>query len=107
MANRLGPIDIVCDAPAYGIVHACRELGFEMPEDVRWCQVSHLPMHQRPRPALANPALGSNPPSSAVCHCGQALPRMDMYTFQLLSGKELSYWISQCPRCHSIFWQIV
>jgi hypothetical protein len=42
MSNQLGPIDVCCDAPPYPIVKACAQLGFLMPEDVRWCQMSHL-----------------------------------------------------------------
>jgi hypothetical protein len=107
MSSQLGPIEIVCDAPAYGIVHACRELGFEMPEDVRWCQASHLPYPERPRRGATLVSSGMSESGAAICQCGQKLPKLELYTFQLLSGKELSYWLSQCPRCHAIVWELV
>ena len=33
-----GLSEIECDAPAYSVVQACRKLGLQSPEDVRWCQ---------------------------------------------------------------------
>jgi hypothetical protein len=47
MFSRLGPINIDCDAPAYGVVEACEKLGFQSPLDVRWCGMSHVHEGQR------------------------------------------------------------
>ena len=39
MAENLGPIDVLCDAPPYPVVKACAGLGFTRPQDVRWCRI--------------------------------------------------------------------
>lgn len=37
-SDWFGTLEIESDATAYFIVRACRKLGFQAPEDVRWCQ---------------------------------------------------------------------
>ena len=40
--SRLGPLEVMCDAPSYKVVQACRRVGVRSPEDVRWCRLSGL-----------------------------------------------------------------
>lgn len=110
MFNQLGPLEIVCDAPEYYIVRACRDLGFQMPEDVRWCRLNEAPNANASRPdATGLPTWksfwGINQHQPQACQCGQGLPEADQYTFQLRSGSVLSYWLCQCRRCHAIHWE--
>jgi hypothetical protein len=88
MSSELGPIDIVCDAPPYPVVRACQRLGLRAPQDVRWCRVNRY---------AAGSARGS-------CTCGHAAPRLESYTFTFVSGSQASYYLAQCPRCRTIFW---
>jgi hypothetical protein len=102
--------DIDCDAPAYPIVRACRGLGFHAPEDVRWC---HVPPVSR-RPARSESVFNlqawmaffsKSAPKGPTCSCGRELPRLDSYTFTLMSGKEVRYLLGQCGRCRCIYWK--
>ena len=103
--------DIDCDAPPYPIVRACRGLGFHSPEDVRWCHVVAMPR----RPVAAESgftvqvwkALFGKGASEKgpTCSCGRELPRLDSYTFTLLSSKEVRYLLGQCGRCRRIYWK--
>ncbi len=102
MPKHLGPIEICCDAPPYYIVRACRRIGIERPEDVRWWRLSHfLRAHANWRQLL----LGMNRPDDGNCSCGQKLPCLEWYTFTLSTGTEASYFLGQCSRCHTIFWE--
>jgi hypothetical protein len=109
MPNRLGPLEVNCDAPPYNIVRACHMIGFRSPEDVRWSRLH--------RSANANAGqsddlkhlswralLGMNQPGTGCCVCGQPLPLLEKYTFTLISGNQTSYLLGQCRRCHSIYW---
>jgi hypothetical protein len=108
MSSQLGPLEIDCDAPPYGIVAACHQIGLESPEDVRWCRISrhqHAPRNRRE--VFTNPwkwLFGSSRHATEVCACGQSLPDMEEFTFTLLSGKEMHYRMGQCRRCRTIFW---
>lgn len=42
MSKRWGSIEFYCDAPPYPVVQACRQIGLQAPEDVRWCCLDHL-----------------------------------------------------------------
>jgi len=108
--NEPESVDLDCDAPPYPIVRACRGLGFRTPEDVRWCHVG---------PALRQPAppegvfnlqawksfFGKAGPKGPSCSCGQELPRLESYTFTLLSGKEIRFLLGQCQRCSAMYWK--
>ncbi len=98
MPDDLGPIDILCDAPPYPVVKACAGLGFEEPQDVRW---SRLDRRRPPRPAGLFPWLRSAAPR---CTCGQPLPALESYTFTFTSGSQAQYYLGQCPRCRTIYW---
>jgi hypothetical protein len=39
------------------------------------------------------------------CFCGEKLPVLTLHIFTLSSGKELSYYLGQCGRCRTIFWE--
>ena len=108
MAKRLGPIDIVCDAPSYNVVRACMGLGFRNPEDVRWCRVSQFLLDRSARRGgfqllswMVFPGPGH---LDGTCSCGEGLPRLEKCVFLLRSGKELTYLLGQCPRCATMFW---
>jgi hypothetical protein len=108
MSERLGPMEIECDSPSYSIVSACQKLGFYSPEDVRWCRLSHAGIPATHwRELLRRPwqfLLGGSKSTEKACFCGLALPALEMCTFTLISGKEVTYVIGQCSRCHAIFW---
>jgi hypothetical protein len=110
MQNQLGPLEVVCDAPPYLIVRACHRIGLRMPEDVRWCRMSHF-LNEQPgwRETLKQQPWkilwGASRPDGKVCTCGQHLPRLEKYTFTLSTGHETSYFLGQCERCRSIFWE--
>jgi hypothetical protein len=108
MSQQLGPLDVSCDSPPYHIVQACSRVGFETPEDVRWCRFGQSDMPAGWRQLIHftpwNVLMGSGQQSEKSCGCGQRLPRLETYTFTLITGKELSYVLGQCSRCHAIFW---
>ncbi|HXG08423.1 MAG TPA: hypothetical protein VNK04_01410 [Gemmataceae bacterium] len=110
MSKPLGPIEICCDAPPYNIVRACSQLGFRTPEDVRWFRMSHFLSESTSwRELLKHQPwkvfLGMYHLEDRTCSCGQSLPRLERYTFMLITGKELSYLLGQCSRCRTIFWE--
>jgi hypothetical protein len=110
MFSRLGPIDVHCDAPSYRIVQACRRVGIESPEDVRWCRVSHF-LSQVPgwkglfHTDTWKKLLGRGGPEERTCSCGHKLPNLDRITFTFSSGGEVTYLIGQCGGCRTIFWE--
>ena len=112
MPGQLGPISIECDAPSYSIVQACERLGMESPEDVRWCRMTHFLNANTGWRGLFNrdtwKVLWETKAMPArACFCGQHLPRLMAYTFTMSTGKELSYCLGQCIKCHTIFWEEV
>src|SRR5690242_3673811 len=87
MFNQMGPMEIGCDAPAYGIVRSCRDLGFQTPEDVRWCRLSHLPnlgdLRSDPATLLSwSIGWGLSKQRQPTCSCRQELPKLTKYVFQ-------------------------
>jgi hypothetical protein len=110
MSSKLGPIEVTCDAPPYHIVQACFRIGLESAEDVRWCRMSNLPnTHGGWRQLIPFSSWGASAhsPQEGSCSCGQALPRLEAYTFTLITGKEVSYLLGQCQRCRAIYWDNV
>jgi hypothetical protein len=111
MSNRPQPLEIDCDAPPYSIVRACHRIGIRSPEDVRWCRLRHAPGRRpgRPRELFNLQAwkafLGIDEAERPACSCGQALPKMEMYTFTLLSGRQRHYFLGQCARCLCVYWE--
>lgn len=110
MAHSLGPLDVYCDAPPYTIVRACESLDFQSPLDVRWCRLGHFLLNP---PKKKGPLteqfkklfFGSESHAEICCSCGHHIPRLESYTFLLLSGKQVYYLLGQCSRCHTIFWE--
>jgi len=108
MANHLGPLEILCDAPSYAIVRACREIGIRSPEDVRWCRLSAFLTGSYDRHEILSlqawkKFLGMAGQRDMRCDCGQALPRLEKYVFTSNRG-EKQYLLGQCDRCQTIFW---
>lgn len=97
MAENLGPLDVLCDAPPYPVVKACANLGFARPQDVRW---GRLDRRKQRRPA----GLFWLRSSAPACTCGQPLPAMESYVFTFVSGSQTRYYLSQCKRCRAIYW---
>jgi hypothetical protein len=98
MSSDLGPIEIVCDAPPYPVVRACAGLGFHGAQDVRW---RRLDRRRLKRPTGLFPWLRGSKPA---CTCGQPLPALESYTFTFVSGSKAEYFLAQCARCRTIFW---
>jgi len=99
MSSELGPIDILCDAPPYSVVRACGRLGFVNPQDVRWCRVNRL-AGQASTGFLA----WISGTGKVTCTCGRQMPRLESYTFTFVTGRQAYYYLGQCERCRSIFW---
>jgi hypothetical protein len=108
MNERLGPIEILCDAPPYVMVRGCRSLGLQSPEDVRWCRLSSfLPqLGARAWPPLTGPARVWQARGRGVaCRCGEELPLLRAVDVTYSSGREVTYVLGQCRRCHTVFWE--
>lgn len=109
MANQLGPIEVQCDAPPYAIVRACQWLGFQTPEDVRWCRIDHFLEAQADWRVILQcqpwQTSDTSPSPAEKCSCGTDLPQLQMFTFTLTDGRELSYLLGQCCRCRAMFWE--
>jgi hypothetical protein len=104
------PPHIEYDAPPYSIVRACRLIGLQSPEDVRWCRLSRDRKRPPGRLELFNLKswqmfLGMGEGEESKCTCGQEFPRLEMYTFTFVSGREKHYFLGQCPRCRAIYWE--
>ena len=48
--------------------------------------------------------LASGSQQSHSCTCGREVRGPEAYTFVLITGKELSYLLSQCERCRTVYW---
>ncbi len=104
MTQKLGPLEVQCEAPPYNIVKGCHLIGIESPEDVRWLRKSLVLTERfldKKRPLLdfADGAIERVP-----CSCGHPIPMLQAYTFQLLSGEEVEYAVAQCKRCRTVYW---
>jgi hypothetical protein len=110
MFSRLGPLEVNCDAPPYNIVRACHMIGFRSPEDVRWSRLSRFAgtapgQGEELKHSSWRALLGMTQPGNGRCVCGQPLPVLEKYTFTLISGNQTSYFLGQCIRCFSIYWE--
>jgi len=110
MAEQLGPIDESCDSPPYSVVTACRRVGIQEPEDVRWCRLNRVvdapasewaALRRQPWKLLVRLAV----PGVRRCSCGQRLPGLDRYTFTFRTGREASYLLGQCASCRTVYWE--
>lgn len=110
MFHRSTTPELYCDAPPYSIVRACRMIGFSRPEDVRWSRLSHFRKGQYRRLDLFSLRtwkllLGMAESNDSHCTCGQELPRLERYTFTCVSGRQVDYFLGQCRRCGSVYWE--
>jgi hypothetical protein len=105
MFNDLSSMEINCDAPPYTIVEACRMIGLDNPEDVRWCRLRHVPNTRFPHVPWKTFFHLSVSGEAARCCCRAEMPALERYTFSLASGKQLDYLIGQCPRCRTVIWE--
>jgi hypothetical protein len=110
MFSGLGPIEIGCDAPPYPVVKACKEVGFESPLDVRWCRLSHFLRgcgkgDGAPGLATLRCHIGKSQLKKQTCTCATPLPPLGRYRVMFLSGKVADYYMGQCRRCQTIFWE--
>src|SRR5262249_52174852 len=103
MSNPLQPMEVICDAPAYAVVQACHQLGFQTPEDVRWCRWANSAgwsrLIRQPLKVLGGMSADRN------CSCGQPLPELERYQFTLSNGTHQFYHLGQCRRCRTMFWE--
>jgi hypothetical protein len=107
MSSRHEPQESDCDAPPYRVVEACAKLGFESPLDVRWRRMSHY-LDERPGMfGLGGWAwlFGKRTPPGTTCVCGGPLPALERYTFTFRSERKADYFLGQCRRCHTIYWE--
>jgi hypothetical protein len=112
MRNPPEGADMDCDAPPYPIIRACRKLGFQTPEDVRWCRRQRGAAQPTAgwkllAPRLWDLLLGRRKATArpAGCSCAQRPPALHRCTFTMSSGREVGYMIGQCPRCRTIVWE--
>ncbi len=110
MFNWSHSIDVLCDAPEYPLVRACRKVGFRDPEDVRWCRLSHFRPGKPGWRGLFNvrtwkALLGIGETRQTHCSCGQELPVLEKYTFTFSSFRQVHYLVGQCRGCRTIFWE--
>jgi hypothetical protein len=110
MSNKLGPIDLVCDAPQLAIVKACERLGFRSPMDVRWQRLSQFFAEREKQQETQGHSLWrwivrGGQASRNACSCGEPLPILEWYTFTFISGQLVYCSLAQCPRCRTIFWE--
>ncbi len=110
MSTHLGPFEIECDAPPYAIVAACERLDLQSPLDVRWCRLSRF-LNGRQRAATRHEGgfwkrlFGRNTPKPEACDCGHSLPLLTRAEFVYSSQRVAVYFLGQCPRCRTIFWE--
>jgi hypothetical protein len=105
---RKKSMDIICDAPRYEVVRACRFVGIQTPEDVVWREV-HRYLQESGHPGMRAGKTwrevinGDGPP--ARCTCGTELPWLVEYEFELPDGASVTHPVAQCQSCHAIYWQ--
>jgi hypothetical protein len=109
MLGNLETFQLECDAPSYCIVRISQILGFESPLDVRWCRLRHFLGSQSERQSLWsrlwNFFIGRTEPKRKTCTCGRLLPDMKRLALAHLFPQEGNYFLGQCPRCRTIFWE--
>jgi hypothetical protein len=110
MSSKLGPLEVICDAPPYCIVRACHLIGLQNPEDVRWLRMSAF-IKEHTGEELGGSSFfqkllwSTGRMREETCSCGEKLPLLEKYVFTLLHHGDLYYLLGQCPRCRTIFWE--
>jgi hypothetical protein len=110
MSKPLGPIEIACDCPPYPIVQACYLVGFQDPEDVRWCRLSTFLVDHAGWSEVARMFSWHLLPinrylKGSRCSCNTQMPLMQRCLFSTSNGLSFTYLLGQCPRCRTIFWE--
>jgi hypothetical protein len=110
MSVDYGPIDIDCDALPYPLVQACETLNFRSPLDVRWCRMSQFGNGQGEGSGLFSSQswkrlFRKNQGREKACTCGDPLPTLEQYAFTFSSGAHVEYYLGQCGRCGTMFWE--
>lgn len=111
MSSHFDVLELECDAPPYAIVHACRKLGMNAPEDVRWCRKSHHGkrphgwIHYLTSPLWSRLLGRGAEASKEACICGHALPELESYAFTFQNGESVEYDMGQCPHCRTVYWE--
>jgi hypothetical protein len=105
MSSSLGPVELVCDAPPYGVVSACESVGFLTPLDVGWRRLAARAQGQEGGLHPLRWLFGTSPPVTRACMCGWPLPPPDRYAFIYNSGPVQHYLLCQCLRCRTIHWE--
>src|ERR1700694_2689116 len=111
MFKRLKALEFHCDAPSYAVVRACNGCGFPFPLDGRGCRISHfLNGHNQCRRILGfrfwKELFARSRPKEPACTCGQPLPTLKAYAFTFFSEWVAIYFLGQCRRCKTMFWDV-
>jgi hypothetical protein len=109
MSSPLGPVEICCDAPPYAVVQACRHVGIQSPEDVRWLRMSAFRgrqdrRHQGPSLLFWKVLWDAGKRTDTTCTCGAPLPELRLVVVTFNTGYEASYLLGQCGRCRTVYW---
>jgi hypothetical protein len=109
MTSRREPLEIQCDAPSYEVVRACGA-EFLAPLDVRWYRMGPFLGEQATRREsflghALKTLLGIGHVTNPRCTCGHALPVLEQYKITFLGETEGEYFLGQCPRCLTMFWE--
>ena len=106
MFSKLGQLEIHCDAPPYAVVQACEQVGYRTPLDVRWCRITNfLQEYSVLGTHLWKLFFGKTDSTEKTCTCGQPLPMLENYAFTLGSGAVINFFLGQCCRCRTMFWE--
>jgi hypothetical protein len=109
MSSPLGSVEIYCDAPPYPVVQACRYIGIQSPEGVRWLRMNSFRNWQ---PSGHQGLLShswkmfwkTGERAARTCTCGQTLPELRLVLVTFNTGNNAFYLVAQCSRCRSVFW---
>jgi hypothetical protein len=108
ISDDLSKLELDCDAPAYGVVRHCQDVGFLSPLDVRWRrleQASPTIMGWRRWLLLAFWKRWSRRAATGpTCACGTPLPAMRRFRYLDLEGVATDYLLGQCPHCRTMLW---
>ena len=109
MSEKVGPIEVCCDAPLYRVVQASRGLGIRLPEDVRWLRMStfrrRVPRTRGVASYFRELFRGRDERPGATCTCGDPLPGLDRLLIAFDGSAETAYYLGQCTHCRTVFWE--
>lgn len=76
--------------PCYDLIASLKKFGFEYPEDRKWQEVN-LETFQKNFLKYS-------------CGCSNIPREIVLKHFTFREGKNMAYFIGQCPRCDTIYW---